>query len=84
LLPSLSLVMGSIHSGMEDRAQDFPALAQFLRERASNDGAALIITGGFFFCLFFVLFLGCCLFFFVQESLPTSVDGFHRFLDDCR
>lgn len=39
-------VMGSIHSGMEDREKDFEDLAQFLRERAANNGAGLIITGG--------------------------------------
>ncbi|MBM6401910.1 NADPH-dependent 2,4-dienoyl-CoA reductase [Phycicoccus sonneratiae] len=40
------VVMGSMHTGMEDRAKDFPRLAAYLAERARG-GAALIVTGGF-------------------------------------
>lgn len=44
-LPS-RVIMGSMHTGLEDRAKDFPALAAFYAERARG-GAGLIITGGF-------------------------------------
>jgi len=40
------VVMGSMHTGLEDRARDFAKLAAFFAERARG-GAALIITGGF-------------------------------------
>ena len=40
------VVMGSMHTGLEDRARDFPKLAAFLAERARG-GASLIVTGGF-------------------------------------
>ena len=40
------VVMGSMHTGLEDRARDFPKLAAYLAERARG-GAGLIITGGF-------------------------------------
>ncbi|WP_218279232.1 NADPH-dependent 2,4-dienoyl-CoA reductase [Knoellia remsis] len=40
------VVMGSMHTGLEDRARDFPKLAEFFAERARG-GAALIVTGGF-------------------------------------
>ena len=40
------VVMGSMHTGLEDRARDFPKLAAFFAERARG-GASLIITGGF-------------------------------------
>ncbi|MBM6402740.1 NADPH-dependent 2,4-dienoyl-CoA reductase [Phycicoccus sp. CSK15P-2] len=40
------VVMGSMHTGLEDRAEDFPKLAAYLAERARG-GAGLIITGGF-------------------------------------
>ncbi len=40
------VVMGSMHTGLEDRAKDFPKLAAYLAERARG-GAALIVTGGF-------------------------------------
>jgi len=40
------VVMGSMHTGLEDRARDFPKLAAFFAERARG-GAALIVTGGF-------------------------------------
>jgi len=39
------VLMGSMHTGMEDRARDFPALAAFYAERARG-GAGLIVTGG--------------------------------------
>ena len=40
------VVMGSMHTGLEDRARDFPKLAEFFAERARG-GAGLILTGGF-------------------------------------
>lgn len=36
-------LMGSMHTGLEDRARDYPALARYFAERAS---AGLIVTGG--------------------------------------
>ena len=40
------VVMGSMHTGLEDHAKDFPKLAAYLAERARG-GAGLIVTGGF-------------------------------------
>ncbi|RNI23854.1 NADPH-dependent 2,4-dienoyl-CoA reductase [Flexivirga caeni] len=40
------VVMGSMHTGFEDRSKDFGKLAAYLAERASG-GAGLIVTGGF-------------------------------------
>lgn len=40
------ILMGSIHTGLEDRARDFPRLARYFAERAEG-GAALLVTGGF-------------------------------------
>jgi 2,4-dienoyl-CoA reductase (NADPH2) len=40
------VVMGSMHTGLEDRARDVPKLAAYLAERARG-GAGLIVTGGF-------------------------------------
>ena len=40
------VVMGSMHTGLEDHARDFPKLAAYLAERARG-GAGLIVTGGF-------------------------------------
>ena len=40
------IVMGSMHTGLEDRARDFPRLAAYFAERARG-GAGLLITGGF-------------------------------------
>ncbi|WP_058196750.1 NADPH-dependent 2,4-dienoyl-CoA reductase [Xanthomonas translucens] len=40
------VLMGSMHTGLEDRARDFPKLAAYFAERAAG-GAALIVTGGF-------------------------------------
>ena len=40
------VVMGSMHTGMEDKAEQFPELAAFYAERARG-GVGLIITGGF-------------------------------------
>ncbi len=40
------VVMGSMHVGLEDRAEDFDRLAAFYAERA-RAGIGLIITGGF-------------------------------------
>ncbi len=40
------VLMGSIHSGLEYRASDFPKLAAYFAERAAG-GAGLIVTGGF-------------------------------------
>lgn len=39
-------LMGSMHTGMEDRASDFPQLATYFAERARG-GVGLIVTGGF-------------------------------------
>ncbi|MEN4902318.1 NADPH-dependent 2,4-dienoyl-CoA reductase [Luteimonas sp. TWI1437] len=40
------VLMGSMHTGLEDRAADFPKLARYFAERAEG-GVALIVTGGF-------------------------------------
>ena len=40
------VLMGSMHTGLEDRARDFPKLAAYFAERAAG-GAGLIVTGGF-------------------------------------
>jgi 2,4-dienoyl-CoA reductase (NADPH2) len=40
------VVMGSMHTGMEDRFWHYPKLAAYYRERARG-GVGLIITGGF-------------------------------------
>ena len=40
------VLMGSMHTGLEDRARDCPKLAAYLAERAAG-GAGLIVTGGF-------------------------------------
>ncbi len=40
------VLMGSIHTGLEDRKRDFPRLAEYFRERAFGE-AGLIVTGGF-------------------------------------
>ena len=40
------VLMGSMHTGLEDRARDFPKLAAYFAERASG-GVGLIVTGGF-------------------------------------
>jgi len=40
------VLMGSIHTGLEDRASDFPKLAAYFAERAAG-GVGLIVTGGF-------------------------------------
>jgi len=39
------IVMGSMHTGLEDRARDYPKLAAYFAERARG-GAGLIVTGG--------------------------------------
>ncbi|WP_116141238.1 NADPH-dependent 2,4-dienoyl-CoA reductase [Trinickia diaoshuihuensis] len=39
------VVMGSMHTGLEDRFWHYPALAEYYRERAKG-GVGLIITGG--------------------------------------
>lgn len=39
-------LMGSMHTGLEDRAKDFPKLAAYFEERAKG-GVALMVTGGF-------------------------------------
>jgi 2,4-dienoyl-CoA reductase (NADPH2) len=38
--------MGSMHTGLEDKAKDFPKLAAYFAERARG-GVGLIVTGGF-------------------------------------
>ncbi|QBG89212.1 FAD-dependent oxidoreductase [Xanthomonas oryzae] len=40
------VLMGSMHTGLEDRARDFPKLAAYFAERAAG-GVGLIVTGGF-------------------------------------
>jgi 2,4-dienoyl-CoA reductase (NADPH2) len=40
------VIMGSMHTGLEDRAATFPQLAAYYAERARG-GVGLIITGGF-------------------------------------
>ena len=40
------ILMGSMHTGLEDRAKDFPKLAAYFAERAAG-GAGMIVTGGF-------------------------------------
>lgn len=40
------VIMGSMHTGLEDRASDFPKLATYFRERAKG-GVGLMVTGGF-------------------------------------
>jgi len=39
------VLMGSMHTGLEDRAQDYPKLAAYFAERARG-GVGLIVTGG--------------------------------------
>lgn len=39
------LIMGSMHTGLEESPKHFPRLAEFFRQRAEG-GAGLIITGG--------------------------------------
>jgi len=39
------VLMGSMHTGLEDRAKDYPALAAYFAERARG-GVGLIVTGG--------------------------------------
>ncbi|WP_121254159.1 NADPH-dependent 2,4-dienoyl-CoA reductase [Nocardioides ferulae] len=40
------VVMGSMHTGLEDRVHDLPALAAYYAERARG-GVGLIVTGGY-------------------------------------
>ncbi|MDH4021608.1 MAG: NADPH-dependent 2,4-dienoyl-CoA reductase, partial [Gammaproteobacteria bacterium] len=40
------VLMGSMHTGLEDRTGNFPKLAAYFAERARG-GAGLIVTGGF-------------------------------------
>ena len=40
------VVMGSMHTGLEDHARDFPKLAAYFAARARG-GAGLMVTGGF-------------------------------------
>lgn len=39
------ILMGSMHTGLEDRRTDFPKLAAYFRERAEG-GVGLMVTGG--------------------------------------
>jgi len=39
------VLMGSMHTGLEDRAEDYPKLAAYFAERAEG-GVGLIVTGG--------------------------------------
>ena len=41
------VVMGSMHTGLEDRLSDIPKLAAFFADRAKG-GVGLIVTGGYF------------------------------------
>jgi 2,4-dienoyl-CoA reductase (NADPH2) len=40
------VLMGSMHTGLEDKASDFPRLAAYFAERAKG-GVGLMVTGGF-------------------------------------
>ena len=40
------VLMGSMHTGLEDHAKTFPRLVEYFRERARG-GVGLIVTGGF-------------------------------------
>ncbi len=40
------VLMGSMHTGLEDKVRDFPKLAAYFAERARG-GVGLIVTGGF-------------------------------------
>lgn len=40
------VIMGSMHTGLEDRARDFRRLAEYFAERARG-GVGLMVTGGF-------------------------------------
>ena len=40
------VVMGSMHTGLEDKKRDFPKLAAYFAERAKG-GVGLMVTGGF-------------------------------------
>ncbi|HJR72356.1 MAG TPA: NADPH-dependent 2,4-dienoyl-CoA reductase [Luteimonas sp.] len=40
------VLMGSMHTGLEDRTRDFPKLAAYFAERAAG-GVGLMVTGGF-------------------------------------
>ncbi|HEU0306649.1 MAG TPA: NADPH-dependent 2,4-dienoyl-CoA reductase [Lysobacter sp.] len=40
------VLMGSMHTGLEDKARDFPKLAAYFGERAEG-GVGLMVTGGF-------------------------------------
>ena len=39
------VLMGSMHTGLEDKARDYPKLAAYFRERAEG-GVGLMVTGG--------------------------------------
>jgi 2,4-dienoyl-CoA reductase (NADPH2) len=39
------VLMGSMHTGLEDRSRDYPKLAAYFRERAEG-GVGLMVTGG--------------------------------------
>ncbi len=39
------ILMGSMHTGLEDRGRDYPKLAAYFRERAEG-GTGLLVTGG--------------------------------------
>ena len=40
------VLMGSMHTGLEDHRRDFPRLAAYFAERAAG-GAGMMVTGGF-------------------------------------
>lgn len=39
------VLMGSMHTGLEDRAKNYPKLAEYFRQRAAGE-AGIIVTGG--------------------------------------
>ncbi len=40
------LIMGSMHTGLEDHPGEYDRLASYFRERAKNGGPGLLVTGG--------------------------------------
>ncbi|NKB77963.1 MAG: NAD(P)-binding protein [Gammaproteobacteria bacterium] len=40
------VLMGSMHTGLEDNPEDYDKLAAYFAERARGDGPSLIVTGG--------------------------------------
>ena len=40
------VLMGSMHTGLEDRLEEYPRLAEYFAERCRNNGPGLMVTGG--------------------------------------